>query len=131
MEYVTRLRPERVAELVPVRYELILNSGLSPAAQYATLVHELAHLLCGHLGSPGKKFWPSRRGLDHVIREFEAEAVSHLVCQRLAIDSPSDQYISSNLDSQERLPEISLELVMKVAGEIERMGKERLPMRKA
>jgi hypothetical protein len=130
MEYVTRLRPERVTELVPVRYELILNSGLSPAAQYATLVHELAHLFCGHLGSPGKKFWPSRRGLDHAIREFEAEAVSHLVCQRLDIDSPSDRYMSSYLHAQERLPEISLELVMKVAGEIERMGKERLPLRK-
>jgi len=129
MEFVTRLRPERVSVMVPVRYELVLNSSLSPEAQYATLVHELAHLYCGHLGSPGKKFWPSRRGLDHVIREFEAEAASHLVCQRLDIDSPSDQYMAGYLKSEERLPEISLELVMKVAGDIERMGRERLPLR--
>jgi hypothetical protein len=129
MEFVTRMRPERVTVMVPVRYELVLNSNLSAAAQYATLVHELAHLYCGHLGSPSQKLWPSRRGLDKVIREFEAEAVSHLVCQRLGIDSPSDQYMAGYLEAQERLPEISLELVMKVAGDIERMGKERLPLR--
>ncbi len=35
-----------------VRYELLLNAKHSPEQKYATLAHELAHLYCGHLGSP-------------------------------------------------------------------------------
>src|SRR5207248_2429484 len=61
------------------------NSNLSAEARYAILVHELAHLYCGHLGTPNDKWWPDRRGLPHVAREFEAESVCFLVCERLGI----------------------------------------------
>ena len=48
-------------ETVPVRYELLLDSHQSCEEQYATLVHELGHLYCGHLGRPNQKRWPDRR----------------------------------------------------------------------
>ena len=48
LEVVVRLAPKREIVKVPVRYELLLNDCLSREAQYATLVHELAHLYCGH-----------------------------------------------------------------------------------
>jgi hypothetical protein len=75
---------------VPLRFELLLNSALSAEARYGTLVHELAHLYCGHLGRPNGRWWPDRRNLSHAVREFEAESVSYLVCVRLGIDIASD-----------------------------------------
>jgi antirestriction protein ArdC len=100
----------------------LLNSNFSAEARYATLVHELAHLYCGHLGTPNDKWWPDRRGLPHAAEEFEAESVCYLVCERLGIDNPSDEYLAGYLGS--------LDCVMKAAGLIERMGRERLGARK-
>ena len=115
---------------VPVRYELLFNSNLSAEALYATLAHELAHLYCGHLGSPNERWWPDRRGLHLSIREFEAESVCHLVCARLGIDNASEEYLAGYVRNHTTTPPISLDCVLKSACLIERMGRERLPMRK-
>ena len=48
---------------VPVRYELLLNSHQTSEERYATLVHELGHLYCGHLGTPNEQHWLDRRGM--------------------------------------------------------------------
>ena len=114
---------------IPVKYILEVNENLSPEAQYATIVHELAHLYCGHLGTPNKKWWPDRRGLKHKIQEFEAESVTYLVCTRFGIDNPSDQYLSGYVENNEQIPPISLECVMKVAGLIEDMSRKRMKPR--
>lgn len=115
---------------LPVRYNLILNSALSPEAIYATMVHELTHLYAGHLGTPNKKWWPDRRGLAEAVKEFEAESVTYLLCKRLGIDNPSDQYLSGYVNQGQGVPPISLECIMKAAGLIEKMGQERLKLRK-
>jgi len=73
---------------IPVRYNLVINETLSREATYATVVHELAHLYCGHLGTPNKKWWPDRRGLPQAVMEFEAESTTDLVCGRLGIAIP-------------------------------------------
>jgi hypothetical protein len=93
-------------------------------------VHELAHLYCGHLGSPNPKWWPDRRGFHHIVREFEAESVCYMICERLGIGNPSEEYLSSLLGPGTGVPPISLEAVMTSAGLIERMGRERLKPRK-
>jgi hypothetical protein len=129
-EVVLRTRPTRQTVRVPVRYEVILNSRQSPAAQFATLAHELAHLYCGHFGTANSKWWPDRQRLDPRIREFEAESVCFLVCKRFGIDSPSDEYLSGYVKDHKEVPPISLEAVMAAAGLIERMGRERLKPRK-
>jgi hypothetical protein len=115
---------------VPVKFELIINSNLSKEAKYATIAHELAHLYCGHLGTPNKKWWPDRRGMKNNEEEFEAEAASYLVCGRLGIDSPSEAYLHNYLDDNAEVPKISLEQVMKAAGLIESMGQKPLKPRK-
>lgn len=120
--------PEYVT--VPLRYEMLINASLSAEARYATLVHELAHLYCGHQGTPNDKWWPDRRGLDHEIREFEAESITYLICMRLGIDNPSEKYLASFVERDGQVPSISLECVMKAAGLIEQMGRERLKPRK-
>ncbi|MBL7179012.1 MAG: hypothetical protein ISS65_02235 [Desulfobacterales bacterium] len=115
---------------IPVQYELLFSKKLSPEARYTTLVHELAHLYCGHLGTPNKKWWPDRLGLSHAEAEFEAESVTYLVCARVGIENPSAAYLSGYVKTNEKLPKISLECVMKAAGLIENMGKERMKPRK-
>ena len=79
-----RKRP--VVVEIPIDYELTVNAnGQSETAQYATIVHELAHLYCGHLGTPDIRLWPDRKNLDYPTREFEAESVSYMVCNRQGI----------------------------------------------
>lgn len=117
-------------EEVPVRYELLLSGTLSRESQYVTLVHELAHLYCGHLGTPNRKWWPDRRGLLHAAVEFEAECVSYLVCARVGIQTRADAYLSAYVKTKDRVPPISLECIMKAAGIIESMGSKRLKPRK-
>ena len=116
---------------VPVRFELLLNSHQSREEQYATLVHELGHLYCGHLGTPNQKYWPDRQRLDLHAVECEAESISYLVCARLGIETPSAEYLAGYLGDGGKMPPISLETVIKVAGLIQRMGQSRLPLRKS
>ena len=115
---------------VPLRYMLLIAGTLSPKGKYATLVHELAHLYCCHLGTPHPGWWPDRRGLSHAAREFEAESVTWLVCERRGIENPSAQYLAGYLSKNDEVPSISLDCVMKSGGLIEKMGDERMKRRK-
>ena len=115
---------------IPVRYELILSEKAPAEEQYATLVHELAHLYCGHLGTPHRQWWPSRIGLSGEIEECEAESVSYLVCSRLGVETTSADYVSGYLGEDGEVPEISLDQVMKTAGAIYDMGQRSLEPRK-
>jgi hypothetical protein len=130
VEILIRQRPKPDYASIQVRYELLLNSRHSAETIYATLVHELGHLYCGHLGTPNPQCWPDRRGLSHELREFEAESVSYLVCSRLGIDTPSDEYLSGYVKHNQETPKISLECVLKSAWLIEEMGRRRLAPRK-
>jgi hypothetical protein len=87
LEFTIAKKPLPKSTQVPLWFELLLNSVLSAEARYGTLVHELAHLYCGHLGTPNGRWWPDRQNLSHAVREFEAESVSYLVCTRLGIDT--------------------------------------------
>ena len=115
---------------IQLRYEILCSQDLSKESNYATVAHELAHLYCGHLGTPNKKWWPDRRGLSQISEEFEAESVSYLVCTRLGIKTTSEKYLSDYIENNKELPAISLECIMKAAGIIESMGQKRLKPRK-
>jgi hypothetical protein len=82
------------------------------------------------MGTPDKKWWPDRRGLSHVVSEFEAESVSYLVCTRLGVNSPAEVYLANYVEARDKVPSISLECVMKATGLIEDMGSKRLKPRK-
>ena len=116
---------------VPLWFELLLKSVLSAEARYGTLVHELAHLYCGHLGTPNARWWPDRQNLSHAVREFEAESVSYLVCTRLGIDTASDEYLAGYVRRCPATPPISLDRVMKAVWLLEQMGRASLGLRKA
>lgn len=129
-DFTVRRVPKLQSIPLPIFYELLLNSDHSREARFATLAHELGHLFCGHIGSPDPKWWPDRRGLDHVVCEFEAESVCYLVCRRLQIDNPSEEYLSGYVKGNSETPSISLDSVLTTAGLIERMGRERMKPRK-
>lgn len=103
------------AQQVPLRYELLLNAQHKEAEKYATLAHELGHLYLGHLGTPDSTWWPDRRGLPEETREFEAESVSYLVCQRQGIASPSDKYLACYTRDHAETPDISFDGVVRTA----------------
>ena len=115
---------------LPVRYDLVVNKNHNREVQFVTIVHELAHLYCGHLGTPDKKWWPDRNGLSLNTREFEAESVAYLVCSRANIDNPSEKYLSGYVAKEDQAPPISLECVMKAAGLIETMSRHSMKPRK-
>ena len=118
----------KIAE-VSVRYDILFNEASSKESKYATVVHELAHLYCGHLGTPNAKWWPDRRGLGSQREEFEAESVAYLVCGRLGIDNPSERYLAGYFDKNPAVPDVSIDVVMKSAGLIEQMGQGRMKPR--
>jgi hypothetical protein len=115
---------------VPVRYELLLNSHQTSEERYATLVHELGHLYCGHLGTPNEQHWSDRRGMSKQVVECEAESISYLVCTRLGIETPSAEYLAGYLSEKGKMPVISVDTVVKIAGLIQQMGKSKMPLRK-
>lgn len=111
---------------IPRCYGMILNENHDRTTQYSTMVHELAHLYCGHLGTLSSAWWPDRQGMSVVSRELEAESVAFLVCRRLEIQTTSDEYLSGYLGGHLEVPPISLDCIMKAAGLIEKMGKRNM-----
>jgi hypothetical protein len=85
-------------------YVMLVNKNLDAGAKYATLAHELAHLYCGHLGTPDETWWPDRRKGATPHNEFEAESVTWLVCERVGIQDPSAEYLAGYLRSNEEVP---------------------------
>jgi hypothetical protein len=131
LEFMTANKQKPISIQVPLWFELLLNSSLSAESRFGTLIHELAHLYCGHLGTPNGRWWPDRQNLSHVVREFEAESVSYLVCARLGIDTASDEYLAAYVRKSPATPPISLDRVLKSVWLLEQMGQARLGLRKA
>lgn len=94
-----------------------VNSTLNPNAQFTTLVHELAHVYLGHLGGNGKK-WPDRRPPQLDVREFEAEAVTFIVCKRFGLKSNSAEYLNGYL-KEKTIEFVSHSAIARAAGRIE------------
>src|SRR5258706_10861484 len=63
VEFTIAKKPLPKSTQVPLWFELLLNSVLSTEARYVTLVHQLAHLYCGHLGTPNARWWPVRKSV--------------------------------------------------------------------
>ncbi|GGJ10743.1 ImmA/IrrE family metallo-endopeptidase [Neoroseomonas lacus] len=94
-----------------------VNSNLHPNAQFTTLVHELAHVYLGHLGGSGKK-WPDRRPNRLDVREFEAEAVTFIVCKRFGLKSNSAEYLNGYI-KENTIQHVSHSAIARAAGRIE------------
>ena len=86
------------------RYIIRINRNHDPSTKWATLVHELGHIYCGHGGSHNRGWWSDRRLMPGLhpkvqedIREFEAEGVAWIVAARAGIETRSAEYLTSRL----------------------------------
>jgi len=102
-------------------YSIVINRENTTAEQFNTMLHELGHYFCGHLNYNKLKWIPKRTGLSKEEVEFEAETVCWLVCQRLGIESVSVRYLSGYLMSNEFIPDVSVDAILKAAGAVETM----------
>lgn len=98
-------------------YLISVNETLSLGARYASIMHELGHFFCRHLIPPYGTDWWNVRRLSHADKEFEAESVAWLVCERLNIDNPSENYLAGY--QAEMIPDnVSVDHIFKAHNEI-------------
>ncbi|MBP3805941.1 MAG: ImmA/IrrE family metallo-endopeptidase [Oribacterium sp.] len=111
-----------------VPFSITVNEDHDTSSQFATICHELGHILCGHLYYSKsvikeESYLPTRFGISKETKEFEAESVCWLVCERIGIKNPSAKYLSNYLQNNSMVPYISLEAILRATGTIERMLK--------
>jgi Zn-dependent peptidase ImmA (M78 family) len=99
-------------------FTISVNSGLSRSEALSRIFHELAHLFCHHF----KCAWWEGRLCSKIEKEFEAETVSFLVCQRLGIKSHAVEYLANYFADNNLIPEISAELVFQAVDIIQDMA---------
>jgi len=113
------------------KMRIVIHQGLDDRSKYAVLCHELAHIYLGHLGSDEDGWWPYRINLDKRSVEIEAEATAYIVASRVGLLTTSHAYISTYLKDSKVPKAVSIELISKVSGRIEDMGRRKLPARKS
>lgn len=112
------------------KMRIAVHDGLDRPSRYGVMVHELAHIYLGHLGSDKDHWWPSRSELDAKAIEIEAEAVAFIVTTRFGLKGESAAYVSGHLTTDGLLPtSVSVDLVAKVASRIEAMARTALRKR--
>ena len=102
-------------------FAITINQNHDPVTRFATIYHELGHVYCGHLYNPNVKYLPKCYNLPGQIEEFEAESVCWLLCERHGIENPSAEYLSSYLDKNAEIPDISIDTVLKAVKAIENL----------
>ncbi len=100
-------------------YGIRINSRHNPNVQFATLIHELAHLYLGHLGFGSYLRIPDRSFLTRDEQEVEAESLSYLVCHRAGVHSEAESYLAKYLQQDASIDHIDIYELMRAAGHIE------------
>jgi len=112
------------------KMRIAIHNELDEPSRFGVLCHELAHIYLGHLGSDKDHWWPSRKELSHRSVEIEAEAVAFIVASRFGLKGASARYVSRYLGNNPMPSSVSLDLVAKTAGRLEKMAKETLKPRR-
>jgi hypothetical protein len=111
------------------KMRVVLREDLDAASAYQVLCHELAHIYLGHVGVDPDGWWPYRTNLTEAVTEIEAKSVAYVVCRRAGVETRSAEYLSSYVEDNADIDAISLDLVSRVAGRLEEMGRRLLPPR--
>jgi len=96
------------------------------ADELSLIIHELGHLFCQHI----RCSWWNKRFFTKEVKEFEAEIVSYLVCQRLGIQTHSIEYLACYVNENEEIPPIDINCVFEAVDLIEKMVKENMDVTK-
>jgi hypothetical protein len=105
------------------KMRIAVHDKLDEPSRFGVLVHEIAHVLLGHLGSDYDHWWPGRFNLDTASAEIEAETVAHIVTARFGLSGSSAAYLSGYVKGSAVPQSVSMDLIAKVAGRIEEMAK--------
>jgi antirestriction protein ArdC len=106
-------------------YLILIDKNQPPENKYSTLVHELGHIFCGHLGIDRYAWWPERQVLNINGEEIEADAAAYLTCKRLGLQASSAKHLANHIEQNHELPVFSLNAVLQSVGYLEEMGKSR------
>ena len=106
-------------------YLILVDKSQTWEDKLASLVHELGHIFCGHLGIDRHAWWSERENLNINGEELEADVVAYLVCRRLGWHARSKKYIARYIEKDQLLTVFSLNAVLHAASHAEEMGKFR------
>ena len=109
------------SECFMLPFAITINKNHDATTRLTTIYHELGHAYCGHLYNPAINYLPQRYGLPLQVREFEAESVCWMLCERHGIKNPSAEYLSGYLNQNEEIPNISINTVLKAVTAIEQL----------
>lgn len=107
-------------------YAISLNQRLRPLEQFVTLLHELGHLFCGHLGAfsadnadADEYGWPDRSTLPHAAREIEAELVAWHICDRENLVVGAPLYLKGFMEKHiEDVAQVDLDRVVRAIARV-------------
>jgi len=122
---VERGRPGKGDEQTSV-WDISVNANLTPAEQFVTLLHELGHLFCGHVGpfadnnaAADEYGWPDRRNLPKAAKEVEAELVAWWLANREGLTTGSPLYLRHYMEkAEEDVPKVDLDRVTRAVARI-------------
>ncbi len=100
-------------------YRMLVNKNHEPPMRFATLAHELGHLILGHLGKDKALQVPDRSALSHRLVELEAESVAFIICKRNGVSSKSETYLANYVQANTTVDDLDIYQVMRAAGKIE------------
>lgn len=111
------------------KMRIAIHDKLDAPSRFGVVCHELAHIYLGHLGGDRDGWWPARGNLSRKAMEVEAEATAYIVARRVGLSGSSPQYVSRYLSDPMVLPNVSADLVAKVAGRVEEMATRTMNVR--
>ena len=104
-------------------YGVTVNTNHPEEIRLPTLVHELAHIFCGHLDKDKQAFYS-----DLGEKEFEAESVAYLFCYRKGFAPKSEKYLVNYLRQGWRPPLGMFDNILKALRKIEKLAEAQHPI---
>ncbi len=109
------------------RFVVEVNKNLNREQTYATLLHELAHVLCGHLGpvlvESANKLSRDRDRIPPAVAELEAEAVAYITGARTGVEMRSEEYLAAYVErAMAHKDLINVDAIFTAAGDLEKWG---------
>lgn len=99
-------------------YMIGTNNKGEEGQTFASIAHELGHFFCHHLPAPEEwgKAWKVR-DISNEAKEFEAETVSWLICDRVNLVNHAEKYLSYFVDG--KIPEgVSIDAIFSAFNKI-------------
>ncbi len=98
---------------VYTRYNILVNNSISDSEKVRTILHEVGHILCGHVHYSTKDkniiYSPDRNEdeLSHYVKECEAEEVCRIFCRLLNYEYDPSEYLKGHRSKDDTYDNVS------------------------